>query len=263
MSGQLATSETILVSAAGVIAADSAGLSSVKSYSALLTSIAAMPLAGGTFTGNVLFTDNTYDIGASGATRPRTVYAGTSVVSPLVNNPSAAITVGNSTHGATVPGPLSITSTSTQLFGIEVYNYGASGTYKYLQIKMGGTSAGNTGWNNAGLVESGGSGGLVLCTLPSSAPILFQIARTTQATLTDTLFAITPPITCAAITASGVVSHGTYTVATLPSAVSNAGKMAQVTDSNVAASGNYGATVAGGGANRVKVFSDGTNWVIA
>lgn len=38
--------------------------------------------------GNLLFTtDNTYDIGASGATRPRTIYAGTSVVAPMVATP--------------------------------------------------------------------------------------------------------------------------------------------------------------------------------
>lgn len=42
-----------------------------------------LPLAGGTMTGNLLFTDNTFDIGASGATRPRTGYYGTSVFSPV------------------------------------------------------------------------------------------------------------------------------------------------------------------------------------
>jgi len=44
---------------------------------------AYLPLTGGTLTGNLLFTDNLYDIGASGATRPRRLYAGTEVVSPL------------------------------------------------------------------------------------------------------------------------------------------------------------------------------------
>lgn len=48
-----------------------------------LADIGAVPLTGGTLTGHLLFTDNTYDIGASGATRPRTGYFGTSVVSPL------------------------------------------------------------------------------------------------------------------------------------------------------------------------------------
>lgn len=35
-----------------------------------------------------------------------------------------------------------------------------------------------------------------------------------------------------------------------------------VTDSTVAASGNFGAIVAGGGGNTVPVFFDGTNWRI-
>ncbi len=45
----------------------------------------AMPKSGGTFTGNVLFTDNTYDIGANGDNRPRTGYFGTSLITPTVN----------------------------------------------------------------------------------------------------------------------------------------------------------------------------------
>lgn len=56
---------------------------------------------------------------------------------------------------------------------------------------------------------------------------------------------------------------GMYTVATLPSASGNDRATAVVTDSTVAMAGNYGATVAGGGANKVKVFSNGTNWLIA
>lgn len=51
----------------------------------LVTDLAAkLNLSGGTLTGNLLFsTDNTLDIGAIGATRPRTVYAGTSFLAPL------------------------------------------------------------------------------------------------------------------------------------------------------------------------------------
>lgn len=42
-----------------------------------------LPLAGGTLTGNLLFsTDNTRDIGAVAATRPRTIYAATSFIGP-------------------------------------------------------------------------------------------------------------------------------------------------------------------------------------
>lgn len=43
-----------------------------------------LPITGGTLTGHLLFTDNIYDIGASGATRPRTGYFGTSLYSPLI-----------------------------------------------------------------------------------------------------------------------------------------------------------------------------------
>lgn len=51
-----------------------------------------------------------------------------------------------------------------------------------------------------------------------------------------------------------------YTVATLPAAATvGAGAMAYVTDSNTT---TFNATVAGGGANNIKVTSDGTNWKV-
>lgn len=59
------------------------------------------------------------------------------------------------------------------------------------------------------------------------------------------------------LTATALIGLGTYTVATLPSAAANAGRIAQVTDSSVTANGS---AVAGGGANRVMVFSNGTSW---
>ncbi|MEY4441028.1 MAG: Myxococcus phage Mx8 [Pseudomonadota bacterium] len=40
----------------------------------------------GTIASNLIFTDNTYDIGASGATRPRTLYLGTSLVTPAITD---------------------------------------------------------------------------------------------------------------------------------------------------------------------------------
>jgi len=51
-----------------------------------------------------------------------------------------------------------------------------------------------------------------------------------------------------------------YTVATLPSAVtSGSGARAFVSDANAT---TFASTVAGGGANKVPVYSDGTNWKI-
>lgn len=49
------------------------------------------------------------------------------------------------------------------------------------------------------------------------------------------------------------------TFAQLPNAVGNAGARAYVTDSTVS---TFGATVAGGGANQVPVWSNGTNWLV-
>lgn len=66
------------------------------------------------------------------------------------------------------------------------------------------------------------------------------------------------------VIASGTTCSGAYTVGTLPSAAANAGKEAQVTDAAAAlSSATVGTTISGGGANRVKVFSNGSNWVYA
>ena len=49
------------------------------------------------------------------------------------------------------------------------------------------------------------------------------------------------------------------TYAQLPTAVSNAGARAFITDGSTT---TFNATVAGGGANKVPVFSDGANWKV-
>jgi len=58
----------------------------------------------------------------------------------------------------------------------------------------------------------------------------------------------------------GYVRSGSYTVATLPSAsTAGAGARAFVTDATAT---TFASVVAGGGANKVPVVSDGTNWII-
>jgi hypothetical protein len=52
-----------------------------------------------TITSNLIFTDNTYDIGASGATRPRTLYLGTSLITPAITN--SGLTSGRITYAGT------------------------------------------------------------------------------------------------------------------------------------------------------------------
>ena len=52
---------------------------------------------------------------------------------------------------------------------------------------------------------------------------------------------------------------GSVTFANLGAA---SGARAFVNDANIAAAGNFGATISGGGANTAPVWSDGVNWYI-
>lgn len=84
--------------------------------------IGHLPLAGGTLTGHLLFTDNTYDIGASGATRPRTGYFGTSIVAPTLNA-TTELQVGTTDLANTYP------SVSVHRINNDTTVYGTRGTY--------------------------------------------------------------------------------------------------------------------------------------
>lgn len=72
---------------------------------------------------------------------------------------------------------------------------------------------------------------------------------------------VTAPSTT--IDSSSPIRARSFTVATLPSAATvGAGAHTYVTDSNATFAAGLGNTVAGGGANFVRVTSDGTNWKI-
>lgn len=65
------------------------------------------------------------------------------------------------------------------------------------------------------------------------------------------------------IVKNGSAVLSTYTVATLPpAATSGTGGLAFVTDATTTAITGLGLTATGGGANKVVVYSDGTNWLI-
>ncbi len=74
---------------------------------------------------------------------------------------------------------------------------------------------------------------------------------------------VTGNITGANVVAANLV---TLTTTTTPVALANlvamSGRRAFVSDSNLSAAGNFGAQIAGGGANTTPVWSDGTNWYI-
>ncbi len=62
---------------------------------------------------------------------------------------------------------------------------------------------------------------------------------------------------------SGGNSYGPSTVALLPdAAAAGVGARAFVTDANATTTAGIGATVVGGGANKVPVYSDGALWKI-
>lgn len=60
---------------------------------------------------------------------------------------------------------------------------------------------------------------------------------------------------------NGILENKVLTYSALPAATT-VGLRAFISDSNLVAAGNFGATVSGGGANNAPVFSDGTNWCI-
>lgn len=73
-------------------------------------------------------------------------------------------------------------------------------------------------------------------------------------------------VACSNLTASGYIDGALrpYTVAGLPLASASDGKECRVTDSTLAmTSANYGSTPSGGGSNKVRLFSNGTSWLLA
>lgn len=73
-------------------------------------------------------------------------------------------------------------------------------------------------------------------------------------------------VACSNLTASGYIDAALrpFTVAGLPLASASDGKEYRVTDSTLAmTSANYGSTPSGGGSNKVRLFSNGTAWLLA
>jgi hypothetical protein len=77
--------------------------------------------------------------------------------------------------------------------------------------------------------------------------------RASITTLIEYIQANLGAVTCTSVQTTPV------TYAQLPSAVSNGGARAFITDGSTA---TFAATVAGGGANKVPVYSDGTVWKV-
>jgi len=112
---------------------------------------AYLPITGGTLTGNLLFTDATYDIGASGATRPRDLF--------LSRN---AVIGGTMSVGGNV--------VSNLLFTDNTYDIGASGAtrprhiYVAQNITIGGSFTGALASAVTGTTQSAGDNSTKIAT---------------------------------------------------------------------------------------------------
>jgi hypothetical protein len=131
-----------------------------------------------------------------------------------------------------------------------VESHGGGLTLRPRASASAGSSLSLTGGTAGGTNQNGGpvriDGGAATGT-GTSGQLLIGSTRTTNVSVTG------------AITASGLMCAGTYTVATLPSASANTYKFANVSDSLVPV---LGANVAAGGSAKASVWSDGVNWKV-
>lgn len=115
----------------------------------------------GTQAANLIFTDATYDIGASGATRPRTGYFSTSVIAPLLNNSGSTITLRGVTY--TLPSADGAANTLLSTNGSTVLSWvAAAPTPNSGLMNFGGLLTPDTS-GNAAWVESSSNNSNALC----------------------------------------------------------------------------------------------------
>ncbi len=205
------------------------------------TADAAMPRGGGTFLGSILFTDNTLDIGASGATRPRRVYVGTEVVSPLFTGALTGTASGNVTSvaqsftgGLISVGGSPITTSGTLALTIA----GTSGGVPYF-------SSSSTWATSAALAANaiviGGGAGVAPSTTATGTGVLTFLGTPSSANLAATVtdetgsgalvFATSPTFVTPAL---GIPSSGTVTNLTGTASININGTVGATTPASVA-----------------------------
>lgn len=187
--------------------------------------------------GNFIWpTDNTYDIGASGATRPRTGYFGTSLVSPLflgnINFTSAVWNISSDSKNR-----LYFSTNDSTYFGT-----GGTGGYIWQDT------------SNANLIQLTASTTPVF-SIQSDGTIGFGNSTTDPGGV-DAKFGRTAT---GIIKVTNIIQITPLTVATLPTCNStNEGSMSSVTD---ALAPTFLVTISGGGSVHAPVFCNGTNWI--
>ena len=219
--------------------------------------------------------------GADGADGPNTITSATSSDSTgnisLSNlNTATLTTTGAATIGgaATLSGGAAITGDTTIASGsLAIGNTGAGNIGRIL-IGDGASGNGNLQIFHNGAdsyIDDVGTGDL---NIRGSARVNLQkySGETFVSCLEDssvTLYydnVVKIETTASGVNVSGVIQHSVYTVATLASSIGPsflaAGMRAFVSDSANTLASHHGQTVAGGGANFVPVFYNGTNWIV-
>jgi len=209
-----------------------------------------LPFTGGTLLGNLLFTDNLYDIGASGATRPRTGYFGTSLYTPelyltgatptyipltgtggllgnsIITQPSASSVniVGdlslsnvNVTHGLTNIVPTNVFGTLTQLSGTTggVILRGISDTDAvalYIVGVLGSTNPASSAIVLQAMKSNGTTGGTILS--DTDTVLKINNLNTNLVTVLGSGNILTGGITAAGTSAAKVLGMGSGTAPT-------------------------------------------------
>ncbi len=198
--GDAATTNVQLINTA---AASAVVLTLPSTTGTLALAAETLPIGGGTLTGNLLFTDNTYDIGASGATRPRTGYFGTSVVSPFfISTAADGVRFWNSsnTNDSSTTGEGDCWNNLTEDV-ISCYHAGAIARYVREGKATGGLIFGDSSPDAAG--EIGYDGAL---------KYYDAVGSKTVATLTGTETLTNKTLTAPAITAGEVLYASTWLV---------------------------------------------------
>ena len=243
---------------------------------------AFLPLAGGTLTGEVISTKN----GAASTTALKisgVPFAGTGTTSfPLVyiNDANATASTTLNTAGTY----LGVNGDGTQDLmnlmqdGVSQFKVGSTGITALDRIHINGGIYFGAGGGSPNVYVSlsdpaaigpviGAIGSLYFTTTaawtitgtqPPKTANISQISSGLLGIGTGATGSTAGSLSLTNLTASGTVKLGAYTVATLPTPAT--GMTCYVTDANAT---TFASTVAGGGANVVPVFYNGTNWIIA
>jgi len=219
-------------------------------------------------------TSNTVGLSLYGSANSLTIYD-TATASTTTTTGAAVVTGGLGVSGAVnLGGALSATGLTIAATGSGSQNYallssalGNGPNYATLTVGKANTlndaaqfqweQAGNASATNALYIGIAGNGNALKIQGDLSVRVLASTAATTTAS--GALIVSGGAGIAGNVISGGVVDSGSFLVANLPAAASYPGAIALVT--NATATTRL-STVAGGGANIVMVFSNGTNWLI-